>query len=109
MSGSRSHTPTISHPSTLWIWAAWASAIFPHPTMATLSIPFTRPAALEILAQSLRCSDLRSPAQLGLQFFVAIVGLLPLGVPSSPIESWRQLPLRPLRILLPHIAKHIAN
>src|SRR5579863_4789362 len=38
MSGSRSQTATISHPSILWIWAACESAILPHPTMATFSM-----------------------------------------------------------------------
>src|SRR5215469_9627074 len=47
ISGSLSQAPTISHPLILLICEAWASAIFPQPMRAILSILFSLPAGFK--------------------------------------------------------------
>src|SRR5579862_619923 len=107
--GSRSQTATILQSLSLCICATWASATLPHPTMATLSMLSILRTALEKAPQSLRGGHFWLPAQPGLQFLVGVTRFLPVSVPSFPIEGRWQLPLRPLEILLPEIAKSIAN
>src|SRR5439155_21038738 len=86
ISGSLSHTPTISHPLILWICEAWESAILPHPTMATLSIVSAGPAGLEITAEPFAGWHFGCPADPGLQLVIAVIGLLPVGMPHFAIE-----------------------
>src|SRR5262245_48428576 len=100
MSGSLSHTPTISQPSILRICEACASAILPQPTMATLSTLFL-PAGHEVTAKRFLHLDLGLPSQLGLQLVIAVAGLLPFSVPAPAVEHRRQLALRPMGILFP--------
>src|SRR5205823_13857936 len=71
MSGSLSQTPTISQPAIRRICDACASAIFPQPTIAILSMEAALPAALEVPMQPLGCRDLRHPSELGLELVVA--------------------------------------
>src|SRR4029453_6532917 len=103
MSGSRSHTATISQPPILRICEAVAAAIFPHPTMATLST-LSLPAARKIAAQPLLHGNLGRPSQLCFQLLVAVASLFPFRVPSPAVEHRRQLPLGPGGILLPQLA-----
>src|SRR6476660_1629634 len=100
MSGSRSHTATISQPLILRICEACASAIFPHPTMATLST-LSLPAVRKIAAQRLLHWNLGRPSQPGFQFLVAVASFLPFRVPSPAVEHRRQLSLGPVGIFLP--------
>src|ERR1019366_3904441 len=95
--GSLSHTPTISHPLILWICDAWSSAILPHPTMATLSIVASLPACFEMTPQPLCCGHLWRPTQPCFQLLVAVIRLLPGGLPVLAVERRRQLPLCPAR------------
>src|SRR5580692_1104448 len=104
---SRSQTPTISHPSTLWICDACASAILPHPTMPILSICHSVSARFEITSESLCHRYLWRPTHSRLEFFVAVARPLPIGTPVSPIEDGRQLSLRPVRVLLPQITERV--
>src|SRR5438093_1590443 len=92
------------------ICAAWASAILPHPTIATLSGTATSlPAAVEISPQPLVCRHLRRPAEEPLCFGVAIAASFPVGVPGMPVEHWGQLFVGPARIVLPQRAEHVAG
>src|SRR6266481_4341568 len=91
ISGSLSQTPTISHPLILWICDACASAILPHPTMATLSKPYFLPAAFKIPLQTVRRGHLWSPVHPHLHFYVAVTRLLPIRVPPHAIKCRWQL------------------
>src|SRR5690348_15839377 len=77
--------------------------------MATLSMLCTLPAALEVLKKSFGRCYFRLPAQLRLQLLVAVTSISPLSVPTSPVEDRRQLPLRPLRVLLPQTTQSVAD
>src|SRR5262245_2030019 len=102
MSASRSHTATRSHPLLRRICSAWASEIFPHPTIATLSdICFSLATALEVSFQTVGGRHLRGPAQQPLHLRIRIEAPLPVCVPCIPIEYWWQLSIGPRRILLP--------
>src|SRR5580700_7310570 len=109
MSGSRSQTPTISQPPILKICVAWASAIFPHPTIPTLSMLPPLRATPEIKAQCFAGRHFGRPTQPFFQLCVAVASSPPLGIPSPAIEGWRQLPPRILRIFLPQITKRVAE
>src|ERR1035437_541700 len=93
ISGSLSHTPTISHPLILWICDAWASAIFQHPTIAILSMLSFAQRTFEVPVQSFCHRLLRHPAPLRIQFCVTVICFLPLGMPSLPVEGRGQLSL----------------
>src|SRR2546423_13243170 len=104
MSGSLSQTPTISQPAIRRICDACASAIFPQPTMATLSMEAALPAALEVPMEPFGCRDLRRPSELGLELAVAIARLFPVGVPAAAGERRRPLLVRPARGRFPQRA-----
>src|ERR1022692_3753800 len=109
MRGSRSQTPTISHCFILWICEACESAIFPHPTIATLSIASLGSACFEIAAQSLGRRNLGRPPYARLQFLVAVASLFPERAPSSAIKGRRQLPLRPAGVSFPQITQPVTH
>src|SRR5262245_56191614 len=109
MSGSRSQTPTISHPLIRWIWDAWASAIFPQPTIATLSMIGSDAIATEVAVEPLGHGYAGPPTQSGLQLVVAIPRPLPVGVPAASVKGGRKLFRGPLGILLPQVAQAIAH
>src|SRR5437870_4034590 len=110
MSSSRSQTPTMSHPSSRRICSAWASAIFPHPTIATLSgIMRSSLATLEVPPQTFGRRYLRRPAQPSLHLFVGIAAPFPVRMPRSPVEDERQLSLGPRGVLLPRATEDIAR
>src|SRR5262245_34583268 len=92
------------------IWAAWASAILPQPTMPTLSMlrPLF-PTGFEVPFQPFRGGDPRRPAHSDLQFLIAVTSLLPIGVPAAAIEDRGQLLFRPSRVPLPHGTQGIAG
>src|SRR6185436_11547292 len=83
-------------------------AIFPHPTMATLST-LSLPAARKIAAQPLLHWNLGRPSQPGFQFLVAVASFLPFRVPSPAVEHRRQLSLGPVGIFLPQPAQHVTH
>src|SRR5262249_37818135 len=109
MSGSRSQTATISHPGMRRICATCASAILPHPTMATLSMLASAPAPFKIEPQRFRHGHARFPADQPLHFLVAVAGPLPIRVPAPAIECRRQLFVRPNRVFLPGVTKQITQ
>src|SRR5713101_2252750 len=107
--GSRSQTPTISHPLIRMICDACESAILPHPTRATLSMCGSVPAGFEIAPQSFCRRDLRPPTRPALQMLVAVIRVLPVRVPVLTIEDRRQLSLGPDRIPLPEITERVTD
>src|SRR5262249_34080459 len=109
ISGSRSTTPTISHPLILWICDACASAILPHPTIATLSMSCVLPATAKVNSQRLRRRHSRRPTQKRLCLLVAVPRALPEGVPREPVVHRRQLSFRPAGVLLPESAERVAD
>src|SRR5256886_8911264 len=109
MSSSRSQTPTISQPLILWICAACASAIFPQPTSAALSMTRLLSTALEIATQSLYRGHRRLPAKPLLELRVRVAGFLPVGVPAPPVERGGQLSLRPMGVLFPQATQDVAE
>src|ERR1700733_514263 len=109
ISGSRSHTPTISQSPIRNICVACASAIFPHPTMPTLSMLPAFRAAVEINAQRFAGRHFVRPPQPLFQLGVAVGRRPPLGIPAPAIESRRQLSLRIIRVFLPQITERIAE
>src|SRR5690242_18211271 len=115
ISGSRSQTQRIPQSRILPICAACASAIFPHPTIATLSMLRLFPGAAlsgtapEVTLEPLFHGYNRRPAQPGLQLLVTVIGFLPHGMPFSAIEDRRQLPFGPPRIPLPAAAQRVTH
>src|SRR2546425_4521539 len=109
ISSSRSQAPTISHPLIRWIWEACASAIFPQPTIAILSMTRLIPAAGEVAAHSFRRGHGRLPAQAFLELRIRVARLLPERMPAPRVEDRRQLALRPMRIPLPQEAEDVAE
>src|SRR2546422_2172588 len=109
MSSSRSQTPTISQPFSRWICETWESAIFPQPTMATLSTMSLASAAGEEATHCVTGGHCRRPAQSLLDLRVRISGLLPVGMPASRVERWGELAFRPVRVLLPETTEHVAQ
>src|SRR5580704_5276299 len=77
--------------------------------MATLSIRSPISAAFKKRSHSFVGRNSRFPPELRLGLFVAVARSFPVGMPSFPVESGRQLFLRPFRITLPQIAKCIAQ
>src|SRR5688572_6908897 len=104
ISGSRSQAATIAHPPILRICDACASAILPHPTMATLSMRDLVTAALEIALQTLGCRHQRHPTEHRFQFRVAVPPRAPVRLPGPPVERGGQLTLRPVGVRLPEPA-----
>src|SRR5207245_1262791 len=92
------------------ICSACASAIFPHPTIATLSdILRSSPAALEVPPQTFGCRHSRRPSEPPLQLLVRIAAPLPVRMPRPPVEDGRQLSFGPRRVLLPETTQDIAG
>src|SRR5690349_12636677 len=77
--------------------------------MATLSIPWLHATAFEVFIEGFSRRNSWSPPEPFLNLLIRITSLLPVGVPDPPIECWRQLPLRPSRIFLPHCAQQITG
>src|SRR5262249_37892976 len=91
------------------ICSACASAIFPQPTIATLSdIDGSRATALEVALQAVRGAHSRRPSHQPLELRVRITASLPVGVPRPPIEGGRQLSLGPGGVLLPQSTEGVA-
>src|SRR5450631_3413416 len=109
MSGSRSQTPTISHPGMRPICSACESAILPQPTMAALSIRPPLATGFKIAAHAFAHGNPGRPAQFFLQLAIAIARLLPESVPAFAVERRRQLPLRPVGAAFPQPAKRVAQ
>src|SRR5262249_61253961 len=92
------------------ICPAWASAILPHPTMATLrDIAFSCSAALEVAPKPFGCCHARGPSQERFELRIGVAAALPVRVPRPAIEDGRQLALRPRGVFLPSGAKQIAD
>src|SRR5262245_26205639 len=109
MSTSRSHAPTIWQPAIRRIWTAWASAVFPQPTMAILSNARLLPAGVEVPLQAFGGRHLLTPAHDALQLLVRVAAALPVRVPRPAIEGRRQLPSGELGIPLPERAQEVAH
>src|ERR1051326_4557489 len=106
---SRSETATTWQPRIRRNCSMCASAILPHPTMATLSMVAFLAAAFKKAPQALLRGYPGNPAQPTLQFLVAVTRAFPEGAPFVPRKHRRELSLRPGGIRFPEPAQKVTH
>src|SRR4029450_11874364 len=110
INSSRSQAATSAHSLIRRICSACASAILPHPTMATLrDIAPSFPTALEVATKPFCCRHTRGPSQECFDLRIGVAAALPVRVPRPAIEDGRQLAPGPRGVLLPGGAEQIAG